>query len=777
MTGQEGVVEIYIDTTSWRYKQSKGFEGTAITWTYSEVAGTMLDAGIFSNGEHTVYVKAMAANGVWSDWAVATFQVDNTPKVTVQSPGNVEGLFDITGTIQFKNYPGGNEGQVELNIDTTSWRYKKNKGYEGTGITWVYSDVAGAMLDAGAFSNGEHKVYARAMAANGAWCDWVEASFFVDNTPKVTVQGPGKRQGFVDIVGTVNFKEYLGGNEGTVILNADSVGWRYELCRKTYEGTAITWSYSDMTGKKIDLSKWAPGLHKIYVMAVAANGAATQWAQADLEVIPSDGLARPYNLGAGAGPCECRPYSENPINFATGNKYHKETDFTPSGPGHPHGLQAPLQQPGAVRMVPMGQGWSTTYSDRVVDQGDALLLTQADGRELLFEAVGSGRFHSVTDELRVIEKGPGGYHLKEPDGTDYSFDSQGRLAAITDRNGNAQILAYQDTLLQSVEDNFGRRLDFAYNQESRLISVSGPAGKMDYGHDSQGNLIEVSGPDGNRRQYRYEDTRHPHALTGIIRENGVRYATYAYDSEARAVLSKHAGDSRVVQVEYGPGLKRKLTDSLGRVRTFDLQVAQGIGRIKTSSGSGCGTCPGEGGSAHDLDERLRIETSTDASGAVTLLTHDSRGNVLTRTEAYGTPEQRTLTFTYHDEYSLPTSIRRQSLTGGGKESSALFEYDQRGNLLRRTDTGFDGTLSVARSATYAYDEQGRLLSVDGPREDVNDVITLEYYPNTPDQGLNRGMLTNHSECPGTGDDLQPLQRLWISRPDCEHERDSHPSHP
>ncbi|MEW6665618.1 MAG: RHS repeat-associated core domain-containing protein [Thermodesulfobacteriota bacterium] len=737
--GLDGVLEIYIDTTDWRKKKYKWFEGTSITWTYSEVAGAMLDAGAFSNGEHKIYANAYAANGAWSGWAEASFVIDNTPTVTVQSPGNVEGLFDITGTAQFKDYPGGMEGVVELYIDTTSWRYVQRKEFEGTSITWTYSDVAGALLDAGGFSNGEHKIYANAYAANGAWSGWTEASFFVDNTPKVTLQSPGKRQGLVDIVGTANFKEYHGGKEGTVILNADSTHWKWELCTKSYEGTGITWSYSDMTGNKIDLSKWAPGKHKLYAMAIAANGAASEWVEAELEVMPSDGLARPYNLGAGAGPCECRPYSENPINFATGNKYHKETDFRLQGHGIPMVFRRHYNSQ-AQSDGPTGRGWSTTYSDRVTDQGDALLLTQADGREVLFEETAGGTFNSVTDELRIIEKAPGGYHVKDPDGTEYSFDSQGRLTMIGDRNGNSQILTYQDSLLRSVADNFGRRIDFTYNQDARLVSVSGPAGEVDFAHDSHGNLVEVTCLDGNKRRFLYEDTRYPQAMTGIIQEDGLRYATYVYDSEERAVLSKHAGDSKVVQVEYGPGLKRKLTDSLGRERTFDLQVTQGIGRIKTSTGSGCGSCPGEGAADYDLDARLRIETSMDGSGAVTVLTHDSRGNVLTRTEAYGTPEQRTLTFTYHDEYNIPTSLKRQSLSGGGKESVVLFEYDERGNLLKKTESGFDGATSLTRSVIYTYDEHGRGLSVDGPREDVNDVAVLEYYPNTLDQGFDRGML-------------------------------------
>ena len=40
------------------------------------------------------------------------------------------------------------------------------------------------------------------------------------------------------------------------------------------------------------------------------------------------------------------------------------------------------------------------------------------------------------------------------------------------------------------------------------------------------------------------DTTFPNLLTGIIDENGVRFATWTYDSLARATSSQHAGGER-----------------------------------------------------------------------------------------------------------------------------------------------------------------------------------------------------------------------------------------
>ena len=737
--GNEGLIEIYIDTTDWRKAKVKSLEGTTIPWSYSGIVGSMLDAGPFGNGEHVIHVRAQAANGAWSEWAHTTFLVDNTPRVTVESPGQVEGPFDFTGTVEFKEHLGGNEGLIEIYIDTTDWRKAKVKSLEGTTIPWSYSGIVGSMLDAGPFGNGEHVIHVRAQAANGAWSEWAHTPFLVDNTPRVTVQSPGKREGLIDITGTATFKEHHGGLEGTVVLHLDSTSWRYEIGRGSFEGTSVHWSYLEMTGNKIDLSKWPPGAHKIYAQAYAANGAASEWAAADLEVVPSNGLVRSYNLGAGAGPCESRPYSGNPINFATGNKFHKETDFLLKGPGIPLSFRRYYNSQSEID-GPLGFNWSISFSERVVDQGDALLLVQADGREVLFPESDDGRFLSQTDELRVMKKTSGGYELSEPEGDLFSFDGEGHLVTVSDRNNNTQTLTHEDGRLLAVEDNFGRRIEFSYNPDGRLIALSSPIGEVDFLHDPQGNLTEVAYPDGSKRRYVYEDLRYPHALTGLFNENGVRYATYAYDAQARAVLSKHAGNTEVVEVQYGTGLKRTLTDSLGREKTFDLHVAHGIGRIQAATGTGCGSCPGEGPSSYDLDDRFRIRTSTDASGAVTKLTFDDRGNILTRTEAFGTPLERTTTYTPHETFALPVSIRKDSLSGGGREWTLLFQYDGNGNLVKKTETGFAGEVPLTRITTYTFDLQGRPVSVDGPRNDVSDTTSLEYYPNSADQGYDRGML-------------------------------------
>jgi RHS repeat-associated protein len=132
--------------------------------------------------------------------------------------------------------------------------------------------------------------------------------------------------------------------------------------------------------------------------------------------------------------------------------------------------------------------------------------------------------------------------------------------------------------------------------------------------------------------------------------------------------------------------------------------------------------------------------STDANGNVTTYTYDDRGNVLTKTEAVGTPEERTTTYSYHPDYDLITSITKASISNPSQTTVTTFTYDAMGNLLERTETGFSGTNPISKITTYTYNSLGQMTSTDGPRIHLADVTFYEYYLNEPAEGLNRGTL-------------------------------------
>ena len=107
-------------------------------------------------------------------------------------------------------------------------------------------------------------------------------------------------------------------------------------------------------------------------------------------------------------------------------------------------------------------------------------------------------------------------------------------------------------------------------------------------------------------------------------------------------------------------------------------------------------------------------------------TYSALGDVETYTEAVGFAEERTTAYAY-DEYGRLSTITVPSVVYPQHDKITSFTYDEKDNLLTRTEKGLlgDGT-SFTYTTTYTYNSNGQLETLDGPRTDVTDVTTYAY---------------------------------------------------
>jgi hypothetical protein len=291
ITGAEGSITLYIQFNGggWSYQGQKSFEGVEpIAWAWEEIAASRvkLNAGTMPQGNHTIKVRATAANGIYIDKDYP-FTIDNTPDLTVQV-GEPEGDMQVRGTVDFKENITGAEGSITLYIQYNGggWSYQGQKSFEGVEpIAWTWEEIAAskAKLNAGTMPQGNHTIKVRATAANGIYID-KDYPFTIDNTPKPTIDGNQEfPDNTTDIFGTVLFKENNDGNpttqdlEGTVTVylapDAKSPTFSQHGATKSYEGTSINWKYSDFTGSRLPRDVWGRREYLIKVVATAANGA------------------------------------------------------------------------------------------------------------------------------------------------------------------------------------------------------------------------------------------------------------------------------------------------------------------------------------------------------------------------------------------------------------------------------------------------------------------------------------------------------------------------
>jgi RHS repeat-associated protein len=393
---------------------------------------------------------------------------------------------------------------------------------------------------------------------------------------------------------------------------------------------------------------------------------------------------------------------------------------------------------GANWFTRVGRFWRHTYDRSILYVASGALTTasayRADGKVQAFNLY-NGAFASQNDVDDRLEKLAGGWKYTTSADDVELYDAEGKLISISARGGRVQTMAYSDEstpasvasepgLLIGVTDSFGHSLRFRYNAASQLVAMTDPAdGEFAYAYDAAGNLVSVSYPDAKRRTYVYNElvntsnTSQPSALTGIIDENNARFATYKYDAMGRAIFSGHAHGSNSTALTFGSGTSA-VTDALGETRTYQFSTRHGVPRVSGVS-SVCRGC--DVPASQTFDANGNVASRTDFNGRVTNYSHDLARNLQTsRTEAVGTPRVRTITTTWHATLRIPVAITEPNRT-------TTFTHDSSGNVLTRTITDTSVTPNVSRSWAYTYDSFGRVLTEDGPRTDVSDVTAYSYY--------------------------------------------------
>ncbi len=294
-----------------------------------------------------------------------------------------------------------------------------------------------------------------------------------------------------------------------------------------------------------------------------------------------------------------------------------------------------------------------------------------------------------------------------------TYGTNGKLLSVRERNGRTTTLIYSPShQLMQVTAPTGRKLTFAYDLQGRIIIVAAPDGAItQYAYSASGMLTAVTWPGNVTRQYVYEDARFPTALTGVIDEAGVRYATYAYDDQGRAITSELTGGTDRYQFQYQTNGQTTVTLPSGTTSTYSF-LKQNSVLLPTGVSAPCPTCGSTSQSA-DYDTSGNATRRVGYDGAVTTYAYDALGRQVQRVDAAGTANAITTTTEWHPNWNLPT----KAASPGKLET---FAYDAVGNLVSYTSAATnDASGAAGLSATpmgdvlrtnWTYDSAGRLVS-------------------------------------------------------------------
>ncbi|WP_345777542.1 DUF6531 domain-containing protein [Dyella sp. LX-1] len=470
------------------------------------------------------------------------------------------------------------------------------------------------------------------------------------------------------------------------------------------------------------------------------------------------------NLGGGACPGCGGTMFGNPINVATGNKFQSEQDYAINGV-FPIEFTRSYNSGSSVNGV-VGSHWSSSYSRSLVWQSlTQVKMYRDDGAVKYFNKCGNAWCPTADDVGTLTQNNDSNGYAVSWDYRDANlvaekYDAAGRFLSETNRGGLTHQVSYDTSgRISGVTDSFGRSAAFAYGADGRLAQLTEADGSViGYVYDTAGNLSSVTYPGNNVRKYFYDEaglvaTTGLGLLTGIEDEQGNRYATFKYDSSARAFYSTHGEGEGAIQVSYGTDGTSTVQDALLSSRTYTLQSIQSVYHLKSVQGEACATCARD--KSYTFDSAGNLAGRVDFNGNTTTSSYNASHLEESRIEAVAQPEQRTTNTTWDVALRVPLSRALLDASGNQVAKSAWI-YNSRGQVLAscETDPGVTAaasyTCAVAgampegvRRWRYTYCDNvdstqcpvvGLLLSITAPRTDIISTTLYSYYLSTDESG-------------------------------------------
>ena len=395
------------------------------------------------------------------------------------------------------------------------------------------------------------------------------------------------------------------------------------------------------------------------------------------------------------------------------------------------------------------------YNPASPDFGGAFVVTTAEGVTYRIDGA-TGKLDSATDANGVVvEFSDGG--IESSDGVsvtferdaqnriaaivdgegnrfEYAYGSNGSLATVTDPNGNVTELVYDDAnprFLTEVIDPLGNTgIRGEYNDEGRLISVTGPDGNELGLETLVGERAQtLSDPLGNETTQQFDDFGNVVSqtdalgfsitntfdsqsnLTSTTDEVG-RTTNYTYDAFGNLLTLTEPGGGviRYTYANAARGLVASITDAQGNTRRFEYDANGNVTKTIDPQGN-------ESIAIYDGEGRLLQEES--ANGELTSYRYDEDGLL----EGIDFDNGRSETYVYDEAGRLIEQVTTRIVNGESEDLTQAFEYDGNGNIVRFEDAFGAVTLStfdannrllettdaLGRTTKFEYDSRGNLI--------------------------------------------------------------------
>jgi RHS repeat-associated protein len=407
--------------------------------------------------------------------------------------------------------------------------------------------------------------------------------------------------------------------------------------------------------------------------------------------------SRAWYRGKGRVLAACLSLAADPVNLATGAVSSSVTDAKMPSLGEAFAFERSYTSLD-VASGELGVGWTASYADRLTFGPETTTWRSGSGAQLVFSQQLDGSYEAPAWAAVSMTAGGGAYEIIDAEQRHYSFDDQGRLTAVKDRNGEGVTLAYDPQgNRSSLTDSAGRTVTFEHDAQSLLTRLLLPDGRdVRYGYTG-GYLTSVTDLRGNTYGYTYDAQGR---LWTEVDQNGHQVVKNTYGDDGR-ISQQEDANQNITQFAWNPDSQTAtVTDARNNARTWTFNST-----LLTRQADPYGN------TVHYVYDAATGDLTKirDALGHVETMTYDSRHNMLTRTAPSPLNDQELWTYNSLDE---PLSHR------DGRLNQTDYQYDAVGNLTVVTGPDPDGGGPLGRPVTtYTLDPAGTglVISVTDPR--------------------------------------------------------------
>jgi RHS repeat-associated protein len=441
------------------------------------------------------------------------------------------------------------------------------------------------------------------------------------------------------------------------------------------------------------------------------------------------------------------------VSCATGDFSETQTDFAIGGRGVGLDLTRTYNSQAAAEGIKgaFGYGWTSSFSDHLVVNKTSKVTTlyQAEGSTVPFTEETGGAFKAPAWSQDTLSGTEGtSYTLTLASQVKYKFaGSSGRLESVTDRDGNATTLTYNEAgQLTTITDPVSRTIKLKYNGEGLVDSAEDPMKHIVKYTYEEGNLKSVTQPgeESLRWQFKYDGS---HRMTEMV------------DGRSGKTINEYNGSNQVAKQEDPAGHKLKFeyetfqtkitNENTGSVTdeyfTSNDEPASVTRRYGTASATTESFTYNEGGyvtsvtdgnghtttygysAANDrtsmvdpnknetkwtYDSTHDVDTMTTPKGETTTIKRETHGNP--ETIERPAPESKTQT----TKYKYKTTGELESVENPLK-NVWKYEYDAKGDRTAEIDP-------EGNKRTWGYNEDSQETTTVSPRGNIKEGKPAEF---------------------------------------------------